>query len=170
MQDQKNIKDLGSAIMGSGANLSVVAAVIALLALILPFVGVRVGLGEGLENSRDMTGFSAAGWVAWPTLLAFAAPVAARRIPAMMPYRNLTDGAAAGMAAIVMICAWAFNPVASELRQVRTMGGFETHGYSYVTYYPHIGMFFLLLAIALLALAFLKDRGSTHAKSAEDRH
>ena len=64
MQDQMNMKDLGSAIVRSGANLSVVAAVIALLALILPFVGVRVGLGEGLENGRNMSGFSAAGWVA----------------------------------------------------------------------------------------------------------
>lgn len=155
--EQKGIGDLINTITGSNENLSTAAALLALVGLLLPFVGVSTNLGMGVNAGGSMNGFAAAGWAAWLSLIAFIAAAAARRVPDLAAYRNLIDMAALALAVFALIWAWFFNPVRDGLGQLEGMfAGAAVASPNAVSFYPHIGMLLFVVAGGLLGLAWKK--------------
>ena len=85
--EQKSLKDISNNILGSGANLSATAAVIALLGMIMPFIGVYI---NDYTNGY-MNAFQAANLGAWLMLAGFI------------------------VAALFLVWVWFFNPVTSGM-------------------------------------------------------
>lgn len=77
---QKTIGDAIQAVWGSGPNLAAFAALVALAGMAAPFVTLGVDVGRGLfgqsnpmmARSGGVNAFTAAGWIAWLTLVLFA--------------------------------------------------------------------------------------------------
>lgn len=162
MVQQKSLGDVLTALRGSGGGLAILAALLALVSLLVPFIGVRTNIGMGLDRSGSINGFVAAGWAAWLLLSVFAAAVAARYVAAIAPYRDLLDWAVMALVVVVLLWAWFYNPVVAEAARFDgMMGQMGQFGSSrrpptppkVASFHPHIGMLGLLFSAGLLFLA-----------------
>lgn len=151
--EQKSIRDVAQVVLGSGANLSAAAAILAFLSMVMPFVGAKTNIGMGLDRAGSINAFAAAGWVAWLALAVFVLAAASRRVPALSAYSNIIDFTALGASALTLVWAWFFNPVKAEMGQIEGLFGGAANGVSMVTLYPHIGMAVLVVSCGVLLFA-----------------
>lgn len=145
--EQKSLKDISNNILGSGANLSATAAVIALLGMIMPFIGVYI---NDYTNGY-MNAFQAANLGAWLMLAGFIVAALSRRVQSLSSYRNIIDIFTFGLAALFLVLVWFFNPVTSGMGQME--GLFGGQYIPSATLYPHIGMVAFLVSCGLLYVA-----------------
>ena len=150
---QVSVQQLVALATGTGFGLSVSAAVIALIGLLLPFVGISTNLGMGLDQAGSLNGFEAASWVAWLALLVFVLAAASWRVIQIAPYRTILCWAGLVAAVIAILYGWFLNPAASQLAEVnRTMSALGAQGNA-INVTPHIGMLILLIGGGVLAWA-----------------
>ncbi|MGW8138452.1 hypothetical protein [Sphingomonas sp. OV641] len=159
--EQKSPRDAIRAIARSPFRLSVSSCVLAAIALLLPFIGVRIDIGF-VDQRIWLNGFDAAGWVAIVTLSLFVSATAARRLEQIASYRSVLEMAAVAGAAITILVAWFYNPAADLIEPFMLLERqFTPAGESsqqMVRQYPHIGTVVLVAASNLVMLARRRDR------------
>jgi hypothetical protein len=154
-------RDAIASISGSSFRLSVAATIAAILAMLLPFIGFRVDVGFA-ATSASLSGADAAGWVAWLTVLVFAAAAASHKVAGLYPYKNLLELGAVAAAVGMAVWAWFMNPAAAQASQAaQVIRQFAPSGSpmpDMMKQYPHLGLFLLAAAAALMLLAHRRGR------------
>lgn len=158
---QVSAREMIGSIAQSPFRLSLVAVACVFLATVLPFIGVRVDIGFG-RGSSSLSGAEAAGWLAWLALIVFGLAAASRRVASLQPYKNLLEMGAVSAAVLMALWGWFYNPAAEQMEQANEfIGAFgrpDQSASDMVSQYPHLGMLFLIAAVALVLLARFKDR------------
>lgn len=134
---------------------SVLAAIVALLALLVPFVTLSTNLGMGFDQSGYLNGFDAAGWAAWLTLIVYALAAASWFVVQLGPYRLILAGATIVVSLLAIIMGIWFNPVTAQLSAASPAGASLV---SVVQIGPNVGIFILLLAAAVSGFVAWKSR------------
>lgn len=154
---QVDIKQLVTTLRTNTAAQAILAAVVALIALFLPFVSITTNLGMGLDQSGSLNGFQAAGWAAWLALIVFAAAAASWFVAQLSPYRLILAGATVVMAVLAILVGLFFNPVAGQLNEVNAAMA-QLGGGNAISIGPNVGMLFLLIAAAVSGFVAWKSR------------
>ena len=154
---QADLKQLVATLRSSNPAKAILAAVVALIALLLPFVTISTNLGMGMDQSGYLNGFQAAGWAAWLALIVFAAAAASWYVIQLAPYRLILAGAAIVAALLAIIVGLYFNPVAGQLGEVNAAMAQLGAGNA-ISIGPNVGIVFLLLAAAVSGAVAWKAR------------
>ncbi|WEK05914.1 MAG: hypothetical protein P0Y65_06570 [Candidatus Devosia phytovorans] len=154
---QIDLKQLVATLRSSTQAQTILAGVIALLALIIPFVTVTTNLGMGMNQSGTLTGFQAAGWSAWLVLLAFALAVASWFVVQLAPYRLILAGVSVVTALLAIIVGLWFNPVAGQLSEVNAAMA-QLGAANAISIGPNVGILFMLLAAFTAGFSAWKSR------------
>lgn len=149
---QKSSADFIKEIFSSEIKLSLSAALLVILALVLPFISIQTNMGLGLDRAGSINAYEAAGLIAWVTTLAFIISVVSRFAHQLTAYKSLIDIAAIALAILTIVITWFFNPAVLEMHQATDFFGGSRMS-RMVIIYPHIGMVLLIVASGVLLLA-----------------